>query len=105
MTDFVQVMTTLENEKEAKQLARRLVEKRLAGCVQIIGPLTSVYQWQGKIDTADEYLLLIKSKQDLFPDLEAEIRANHPYDVPEILAVPIINGAAPYLNWLAGELR
>ncbi len=104
MTEYIQVMTTVETEKDAQKIAELVVEKRLAGCVQITGPMTSVYQWQGKIEKAGEYLLLIKSRRDLFSALEREISTNHPYEVPEILALPIVDGAKSYLDWLSGEL-
>jgi len=105
MTKYIQVMTTVENRADAEKIARTLVEKRLAACVQILGPLTSYYQWQGKLDTADEYLCLIKSREDLFAELEADIKTMHSYEVPEILAVPVIKGGRDYLNWLAAELE
>lgn len=105
MTEYIQVLTTVENKADAEKIARILVEKRLAACVQIVGPLTSYFQWQGKLDTAGEYLCLIKSREDLFAELEAEIKSMHPYEVPEILAVPVIKGGKDYLNWLASELR
>ena len=105
MTEFIQVMTTLATEAEARRLAGLLVEARLAACVQIIGPLTAVYRWQGKVETAAEYQLLIKSRQALYEQLAARIKAEHPYQVPEILAVPVVAGGADYLQWLAGELQ
>ena len=105
MTEYVQVLTTVEKKADAEKIAKNLVEKRIAACVQIIGPLTSYFQWQGKLDSAQEYLCLIKSRADLFPALEAEIKSMHPYEIPEILATPITNGGKEYLNWLASELK
>ena len=105
MTDFIQVVTTVEHKADAENIAKLLVEKRLAACVQIIGPLTSYFQWQEKLDSAQEYLCLIKSRNDIFPKLEAAINKIHPYDVPEILAMPITKGGKNYLNWLAAELE
>jgi len=105
MTEYIQVVTTVENKADAEKIAKNLVEKRISACVQIIGPLTSYFQWQGKLDSAQEYLCLIKSRADLFPALETEIRSMHPYEVPEILATPITNGGKDYLNWLASELK
>ena len=105
MTEYIQVLTTVENKADAEKIAKNLVEKRIAACVQIIGPLTSYFQWQGKLDSAQEYLCLIKSRADLFPALEAEIKSMHPYEVPEILATPITKGGKDYLNWLASELK
>jgi len=105
MTGYIQVLTTVENKADAEKIAKNLVEKRIAACVQIIGPLTSYFQWQGKLDSAQEYLCLIKSRADLFPALETEIKSMHPYEVPEILATPITKGGKDYLNWLAAELK
>ena len=105
MTEYIQVLTTVEHKTDAEKIAKGLVEKRLAACVQIMGPITSYYHWQGKMDSAAEYLCLIKSRDDLFASLEAEIISMHPYDVPEILATPITNGGKDYLNWLAVELE
>jgi len=105
MTKYIQVMSTVPNQAAATRIAGLLVEARLAGCVQIIGPVTSMYRWQGKVESASEILLLIKSRQDLFPAVVEVITANHPYEVPEILAVPVVAGGPAYLNWLAGELR
>jgi periplasmic divalent cation tolerance protein len=104
MTEFIQVLTTVENKADAEKIARNLVEKKLAACVQIIGPLTSYFQWQGKLDTAGEYLCLVKSRNDLFAKLEMAINGLHPYEVPEIIAVPIMKGSKDYLDWLAAEL-
>ena len=105
MTEYIQVMTTVELKSDAEKIAEILVEKRLAACVQILGPMTSYFQWQGKLDSAVEYLCLIKSREDLFTRLETEIINQHPYDVPEILAMPITKGTKDYLNWLASELE
>jgi periplasmic divalent cation tolerance protein len=101
----IQVITTTETKADAQAIARALVEKRLAGRVQIIGPITSTYWWQGEIETAEEWLCVIKSRQDLYELLEEAIREVHPYDVPEILAVPVVAGGRDYLEWLDGELQ
>ncbi|MFC1844988.1 divalent-cation tolerance protein CutA [Thermodesulfobacteriota bacterium] len=105
MTEYIQVLTTLEHKADAEKIAKSLVKKRLAACVQIVGPLTSYFHWQGKLDSAAEYLCLIKSRDDLFAELETEIINLHPYEVPEILAMPITHGNKDYLNWLAAELE
>jgi periplasmic divalent cation tolerance protein len=105
MTDYVQVMTTVEKEEDARRIGDLLVESRLAACVQIVGPMTSIYRWQGAMESAAEFLLLVKSHRDLFSQLAEVITANHPYEVPEILAVPVCAGGTAYLEWLAQELR
>jgi periplasmic divalent cation tolerance protein len=104
METFIQVMTAMDKREDAERIARTLVERRLAGCVQILGPLTSVYRWQGKIETAGEWLCLIKSRGELYGALEAAIRSLHPYETPEILALPVLAGYRDYLDWLAGTL-
>lgn len=105
MGKTIQVITTTETKADAQAIARALVEKRLAGCVQIIGPITSTYWWEGKIKTAEEWLCLIKSRRALYEALEETIREVHPYDVPEILAVPVVAGGRDYPEWLDGELK
>ena len=105
MTDYIQVMTTVENKSDAEKIAKHLVEEKIAACVQILGPLQSYFQWQGKLDRADEYLCLIKSRDDLFHEIEAAIKILHPYEVPEIIALPINRGSSDYLNWMAAELE
>lgn len=102
---FVQVVTTLASKEDADRLAHHLVEQRLAGCVQVGGPLTSFYQWQGKMEKDQEYQLQIKSRLDLYEILAEEIIKHHPYETPEILVLPIIAGSVDYLDWLDKELR
>ena len=103
MKDYVQVVTTTETETDAQTIARAVVEKRLAGCAQIVGPITSVFWWQGQIEMAEEWLCVIKSRCDLYAALEQSILAVHPYDVPEILAIPVTAGSKGYLEWLDSE--
>ena len=105
MASYIQVLTTTETKADAQAIAHAVVEKRLAGCVQAIGPITSTYRWQGEIETAEEWLCVIKSRQDLYEALEEAILEAHPYDVPEILAVPVTAGSNGYLEWLDSELR
>ena len=105
MTNTIQVLTTTEKKADGQAIARALVEKRLAACVQIVGPITSTYRWQGEIETAEEWLCVIKTRRDLYEELEQAIREVHPYDVPEILAVPVVEGSQGYLEWLDSVLR
>jgi periplasmic divalent cation tolerance protein len=100
MSEYVQVITTVGSKEEGQQIARALVERRLAACVQIIGPITSVYYWQGAIEESEEWLCLIKSTRTRYAEIEAAIRALHSYETPEILAVPVTAGCAAYLSWL-----
>jgi periplasmic divalent cation tolerance protein len=104
MTDKIVVLTTCDSEKLAEQLARHLVEHRLAACVNILPKARSIYRWQEKIEEAGEWVLLIKSRRDLFAALRAEIQKLHTYDVPEVIAIPIVDGSEAYLGWLDGQL-
>ena len=105
MSEYIQVATTVATEDEAGAIAGLLVEKRLAACVQVIGPMTSHYRWQGKIETATEYLCLAKSRAALYFEIEAAVKSIHPYEVAEIIATPIIAGSQEYLAWLAAEVK
>ena len=104
MTDKIVVLSTCNSEEEARTIARGLVERRLAACVQVTPGIRSVYQWQGKVEEADEFLLVIKSRRDLFDRLQEELRRMHSYDVPEVVALPVVDGSADYLKWLDREL-
>ncbi len=95
------VLTTTETPQQAEQIAQLLVEAELAACVQILPPMTSIYRWQGKVEQATETLLLIKTLRETYPALEAALKTHHPYQTPEIIALPVDAGSAEYLNWLA----
>jgi len=103
MTTAIQVVTTTDSEAAAAEIARRLVERRLAACVQIVGPVASVYRWQGRVEEAREWQCLIKTRRELFDAVAAAIRDAHPYTCPEILAFPVVAGDAAYLDWLERE--
>jgi len=103
MGDFIQVTTTASSKEEAEKIARALLGIRLAACVQVVGPIESHYWWQGKIEHAAEWLCIIKTRRGKFPAVESAIRANHSYEVPEIVACPIEGGSEPYLQWLRNE--
>jgi periplasmic divalent cation tolerance protein len=105
MTDKIIVFTTCGSEKQAKQLALHLVEQRVAACVNILPKAHSVYRWKDKIENAAEYMLVIKSRRDLFDALRAEIEKVHTYEVPEIVAVPVVEGSEAYLAWIERELK
>jgi periplasmic divalent cation tolerance protein len=98
--DAIVVFMTAANGEEATRLADMLVGAHLAACVQILPEMESVYRWQGKIERQAEVLLIAKTTIGKFDDLEREVRALHSYDTPEIVAVPIVTGSAPYLEWL-----
>ena len=99
-TDAIVVFMTAANGEEATRLAEMLVGAHLAACVQILPEMESVYRWQGKVERQAEVLLIAKTMRSKFDDLEREVRALHSYDTPEIVAVPILTGSAPYLEWL-----
>lgn len=99
-TDTLLVLSTCPDADTAQRLARTLVEDRLAACVSIVGPVTSIYRWRGAVETAGEVLLLAKTRADRYAALEQAMRALHPYEVPEIVAVPIEQGLHDYLDWV-----
>ncbi|HVA72208.1 MAG TPA: divalent-cation tolerance protein CutA [Candidatus Limnocylindrales bacterium] len=106
MTNTILVMVTCGYAKEAKRIARRLVDARLAACVNIsAAPVQSIYRWKGKVETAKEILLLVKTTRKRFSALEREIRRLHSYDTPEIIALPIVGGSHAYLQWIAESVR
>ena len=102
--DFHLVLTTTDSEALAERIARALIERRLAACVNLVGPVQSVYRWEDKIVRSEERLLIVKTRADLFQQVAAAIRELHTYDVPEVLAVPLAAGDESYLSWLAGCL-
>jgi len=103
--EHVQVVTTTEDEQDALAIARALVEGRLAACVQVVGPITSTYRWQGKIEVGREWQCWAKSRRELIDQIEETIRRLHPYEVPEILAVEIVSGSRDYLAWLDEQVQ
>ncbi|MCC6302505.1 MAG: divalent-cation tolerance protein CutA [Gammaproteobacteria bacterium] len=104
-TDHHLVLTTCPHEAAARELARTLLDERLAACVNIVPGLRSLYRWKDGIEEGDEVLLLIKVAKAVYPRLEARIRASHPYELPEIIALDIAAGSAAYLAWIAENCR
>ncbi|MBB1632957.1 divalent-cation tolerance protein CutA [Cupriavidus sp. UME77] len=105
MSEAILVMTSLPDAESAGRVARAVLESRLAACVNRLAPCESEYWWQGEIESAREWPLLIKTTQERYAALEAAIRLAHPYEVPEIVAMPLVAGFAPYLAWVAHETR
>lgn len=106
MTDKIVVFVTCCSITEARELGRTLVEKRYAACANILeSPVQSVYRWKGRVETAREFLVILKSSRGRFASLEREIRRLHSYDVPEIIALPIEKGSRDYLKWLAQSVE
>jgi periplasmic divalent cation tolerance protein len=104
MTDKIVVFSTCRSAKEAAKIARVLVEKKLAACVNVMPEIRSVYRWKDAIEDEQESLLVIKSSRALFQQLRAQIEKLHSYEVPEVIAVPIVDGSEGYLEWLDREL-
>ena len=100
MTDKIVVMVTVGSARECKRIARCLLEKRLVACVNLLPRMRSLYHWQGKIADEQEYLMILKSTRDLFPELRKEVEKQHSYSIPEVIALPIIDGSPNYLNWI-----
>jgi periplasmic divalent cation tolerance protein len=105
MSEYVQALTTVDSEDEGMRLGRGIVDARLAACVQIVGPIRSLYWWQGNVEDAQEWQLLVKTTAELVPALQEHIKANHSYDTPEIIVTPITAGNPDYLNWISEETR
>ena len=101
----IAVLTNLPDSESAFNLARELVRRRVAACVNVLPAATSFYRWQGKSEEASEHPVLVKTTQDRYPDLEAAIRELHPYELPEIIAWPVTAGLAEYLDWVERESR
>ena len=105
MQQALLVLTNLPDERAGTALARHLVEQQLAACVNCLPRVQSIFRWQGAIEQADEVTLLIKTTQTRYAELEAAIKAAHPYQVPEIIAMPIVAGWQPYLDWIEDETK
>ncbi len=104
MTDKIVVFSTASSAEEAEKIARSLVEQRLAACVNVVPGLRSYYRWQGKIEDSAEFLLIIKSTRKQFEALRTMLEKLHSYEVPEVIAMLVVDGARNYLNWMDGEL-
>ena len=105
MTDKRIVLTTTGSREEAERIAQTLVEGELAACVNVVGPMTSIYRWQGKVDRADEFLLVIKTTAAATKRVEAKIRELHSYELPECIVLPIEGGNEKYLKWIEDSTR
>ena len=103
MIDALVVLSTIGSGEEALRVAHALVERGLAACVNVLPAVTSVYRWQGRIETDTEHLMVIKTTAAGFPALREALVSLHPYEVPEVLALPVADGHPPYLDWLAGS--
>ena len=104
MTGFIIVATTTGTRHDAERIATELVERHLAACVQIAGPIRSIYRWQGAVEDSEEWLCTAKTGQGRLAAIDALVREIHPYEVPELVATPIVGGSAAYLKWLGEQL-
>jgi len=105
MTDKRLMLTTVSSRDEANSIASELVSRHLAACVNILGPVSSVYHWEGEVENAEEFLLLIKSTEALFIPIQEAIRELHSYQVPELISFSIESGLDSYLDWIAASVR
>jgi periplasmic divalent cation tolerance protein len=105
MTDKRLVLSTAASHEEARVIASALVEKRLAACVNILGPIQSVYRWKDAVEDSQEYLLLIKTTESMFPKLRDELKSLHSYEVPECIAIDIEDGLPAYLEWIGESVK
>lgn len=104
MTEYIQVFSTVVNYEMAEEIAESVIDKKFAAIVQITGPVKSMYRWQGKMLKGEDWRLIFKTTRELYEKLENEIKRLHPFGVPEILAVPILEGNKDYLKWISKEL-
>ena len=100
MNKFIVILCTISSQDEAKRIAKEIVKKRLAACVNIFEGITSIYEWKGEICTDNECLMIIKTKEELFDEIKREIVALHPYEIPEIISLAVKDGLESYLNWI-----
>jgi periplasmic divalent cation tolerance protein len=103
--DYIMVLVTTANKGEAEKIAQALLKERLIACANIINPVTSFFFWSGKIDEGEECLMVMKSRRDLFAELAERLKGLHSYEVPEVLAIPIVEGSAAYLGWMREVLK
>ncbi len=104
MTDKIVILNTCGTEEEAEKLARALIESRLAACVSVVPRVRSFYHWKGAIESAEEYLLIVKSSRQLFDQVRVLLETAHSYELPEVLALPVVDGSENYLAWIDANL-
>jgi len=104
MSSYIVVFMTVPDKKEATKIAQSLLKEKLIACANIVGPVSSLFWWKGKIDKASEFLVIMKSKKNLFKKLSERVKKLHSYEVPEVIALPVIDGLPSYLNWLGVSL-
>jgi periplasmic divalent cation tolerance protein len=105
LNSFIIVYVTVASKAEAEKIAQNLLSEHFIACANIVGPVSSYFYWSGKIDAAEEYLMIMKSRSDLFGALSERVKALHSYEVPEVIAVPIVDGARDYFDWMGSALK
>ncbi len=105
MAEYIQISTTTEKIAEAEKIANLLIDSKLAACVQVNGPAITHYVWKGKKERNEEFIILITTKKELFPEIEKVIKEVHAYETPEILTIPIVGGSKEYLDWITRETK
>jgi len=105
VSSYVVVFMTASHKEEALKIIRRLLGERLIACANIVGPVSSLFWWKGKIDEANEFLVIMKSRKDLFKRLSERVKETHSYEVPEVIALPITEGLLSYLGWVSASLH
>ncbi len=104
-TDFIIVLVTTKDRTEAEKISQTLLDERLIACANIVNPVASCFLWQDRIDRAEECLVLMKTRKDLFAELAVRVKALHSYEVPEVLALPVVDGSGEYLAWMRKTLK
>lgn len=105
MPEFIQVSTSTDKREDAERISKAIVENRLAACAQVSGPISSFYWWNDNMEETEEWRIIIKTTMDIYPRLEQALKNFHPYEVPEIIAVPITAGNSDFLEWIKKETR
>jgi len=103
--NYIIILVTAKDKQEAEKITQSLLKERLIACANIVNPVTSFFYWSGKIDKAEECLIVMKSRRDLFAQVAEHVKGLHSYEVPEILALPIVEGSTAYLDWMCGVLK
>ena len=104
-TTYILILVTTSSKQEAEKISQTLLKTKLIACANIIGPVSSHFQWNGKVEQTEEFLVLMKSRQDLFDAIYERVKALHSYEVPEVVALPIMAGSKAYLDWLGTSLQ
>jgi periplasmic divalent cation tolerance protein len=104
MSSYIEVITTVDTKEAAEAMARRLVDEKLAACVQVSGPVKSTYRWKEAVETTAEWQCHIKTDRHHYSAIEKRIKEIHPYELPEIIVLPILNGSREYLNWISEQV-